>query len=730
MNVLPEIERERIERAISVARVLGGVLSLAVGPFLPSVGLGFVLIFGAMLIGYGFVALRFDTTSGSPDSELRFAKIITVADSCFASLALLIYSPDPAWTIAPGVLPLIIVAALRLGARGAFLAAVILTAGYLSGAAARSAVYGFPIAPAPLVLLIGLSWMTAALLAAILRESQALRQARTDLYEPLLAAQSRLGELVIVVEGEYPAYVSNAAAELTGRTVSELKRTRLRDLFPGTVVPAHVESRADPSRHFESTMARPDGATIHVEVAVTDLAPLNGVPRLLFMARDITERRLANAELERLAIHDGVTGLPNRTLLHDRLEQALLGTTDALGTVSVLYLGLNRFKDFNEAFGHDGGDELLMEVGACLLGTLGPRDTLARYEGDEFVVVLSDPGQDATSRAQQMLDRIAAGIVVRGQTVYPEAAVGIAVSTGQEADAHELVRRAEAAMGHAKRASVPIAAYTAESERNTGDRLAVLNDLRHAIDRGELSLVFQPIVDMTTGECTSVECLLRWQHPTRGAVPPLAFIPLAEESGLIRQIGVWVISEAARNWATWRPTGPGVSLNLSMRNLRMPELHEVIAKTLATWQLPRDTLTIEITESVIMEQPQRVILLLRDLEEIGVRASVDDFGTGYSSLAYLKDLAVRELKIDRAFVAELSTNAQTETIVRSTIDLAHDLGLVVVAEGIEDQAAWNALSALGCDQAQGYFIARPMSADALTAWLRTRRQVEVASPSA
>jgi diguanylate cyclase (GGDEF)-like protein len=398
----------------------------------------------------------------------------------------------------------------------------------------------------------------------------------------------------------------------------------------------------------------------------------------------------------------------------------MLETVDGAGSVAVLYLGLNRFKDFNDAFGHDGGDELLVGVASCLLGALGPRDTLARYEGDEFVAVLADSGERAEARAVELLERLAAGVVVRGQTVHPEATVGIAIGRSGGRDAHALIRQAEAAMGHAKRASLPMTAYMPEHELNMGDRLALLSDLRHAIARGELALAFQPIVAMDTGACVSVECLLRWQHPTRGAVLPMAFIPLAEESGLIRQIGLWTIKEAARSWATWRPTGPGVSLNLSMRNLRMPELREAIAASLKASELPRGALTIEITESVIMEQPQRVMVLLRDLDEIGVRASVDDFGTGYSSLAYLKDLAVRELKIDRAFVADLTTNAHTETIVRSTIDLAHDLGLVVVAEGIEDKAAWDALSALGCDNAQGYFIARPMSADALAAWLKTR----------
>jgi diguanylate cyclase (GGDEF)-like protein/PAS domain S-box-containing protein len=719
MNVLPEIERERLERAISIARILGGLLSLAVGPFLPNVGLGFVVAYGAMLIAYGVVAIRFDRASVSLGSELRFAKIITAADASFAALALLIYSPDPAWTIAPASLPLIIVAASRLGASGAFAAAAICTVGYVGGAALRTTVFGYPLSPAPLLLLLGLAWMTAALLAGIQRESQALRQARSDLYEPLLAAQSRLGELVLVMEGGYAAYVSDAVPELTGYTMAELKRSRLRDLFPEAVIPARVPGRTNAARHFEATLARRAGETVYVEVAMTDLPDLHGVVRSLLVARNITRRRLANAELERLAIHDGLTGLPNRALLQDRLERALLDMA-ASGSVAVLYLGLDRFKDFNDAFGHDGGDELLVGVASCLSGALGPRDTLARYEGDEFVAVIVDPGVAVVAKAEDLLRCLEGGVAIRGQMVHPEATVGIAVCAAQGIDAHTLIRQAEAAMLHAKRASLPMEIYAPEHEQNKGDRLALLNDLRHAIAGGELALVFQPIVAMATGACVSVECLLRWQHPTRGAVQPMTFIPLAEESGLIRQIGLWVIEEAARNWATWRPAGPGVSLNLSMRNLRMPELHAAIAATLEKWQLPRGALTIEITESVIMEQPQRVMELLRELEDIGVRASVDDYGTGYSSLAYLKDLAVRELKIDRAFVADLSTNPHSETIVRSTIDLAHDLGLVVVAEGIEDQAAWDALSALGCDHAQGYFIARPMSAEALIAWLSAR----------
>ncbi len=721
MNVLPEIERERLERAISAARIVGGSLWLAVGPFVLNIGLGFVLTFGVMLIAYGLVALRFDRTSGSLRSERRFAQMVTAADASFALLALLLFSSDPAWTVAPVMMQLVIIAAFRLGAGGAYAAAASNTVGYLAGTWLRVVAYGYPLGIPDVALLIGFSWMTAVLLAGILRESRALRQARQDLYEPLLAAQSQLGELIVVSEGGLPAYVSDAVAELTGYTVSELKRLPVSALF-STIVTAEaapVETDAvGVARHFEASLARRDGATAHVEVSATHLPPTGGLQRSLFIARDITERKVAQAELERLAIHDGLTGLPNKALLRDRLERTILASTDESPMVAVLYINIDRFKDYNDAFGHAGGDELLAGIASRLLETLGPGDTLARYEGDEFVAVLGGAEQ-AADRAEELLRRLAEGIVVRGRTVHPQATVGISLAPQHGHEAETLVRRAEAAMYTAKRMSMPIGHYAPADDNNGGERIALLNDLRHALEHGELRLAYQPIIAMSTGECVSVESLVRWQHPTRGAVPPMDFIPLAEESGLIRQIGLWVLGEATRTCASWRG-GPGVSVNLSMRNLQMPGLGAAIASALEMWRIPRGALTVEITESLLMREPDRMIELLTELEEIGVRASVDDYGTGYSSLAYLKRLPVREVKIDRAFVADMATNAHSETIVRSTIDLAHDLGLLVVAEGIEDQATWDTLWALGCDRAQGYFIARPMPAEEVRAWLRDR----------
>jgi diguanylate cyclase (GGDEF)-like protein len=449
-----------------------------------------------------------------------------------------------------------------------------------------------------------------------------------------------------------------------------------------------------------------------------DLPPLRGVDRALIVARDVTLGHTARAEVERLAIHDALTGLPNRALLRDRLERALARAGEA-DRPAVLYLNLDRFKDVNDAFGHVGGDRVLATVGARLRDAVGPLDSVGRYEGDEFVVVLA-AGNDAALRAHALLEVIGAGITVSDRLLYPEATVGIAIAPEHGQDPETLIRRAEAAMYHAKGASLPVGVYAAEQERRGGARIDLLSDLRHAIERRELWLAYQPIVSMSTGGCVTVESLLRWQHPTRGPVPPMDFIPLAEESGLIRQLGIWVLEEAARTSTTWGRGGPGVSVNLSMRNLEMPELLSAIASTLEEHRLPRGGLTIEVTESLLMIEPERVKELLRALQQLGVRASVDDYGTGYSSLAYLKELPVRELKIDRAFVHDMATNTNSAAIVRSTIDLAHDLGLLVVAEGIEDQGTWDRLEELGCDLAQGYFIARPMQADLLALWLRER----------
>ena len=719
MNLLSELKREQVERAVGAVRVLSGVLALIIGPFFPTVGYGPVFVFGMLLIAYGFLTLRLDDTDRDGTAPRDLA--ITAGDTLFALISLLLYSADAAWVIAPMILPLIIISAFRLGPRGAFGAALANTVGYLAVAAFRVRQFGYPISWLELALLIVLSALTAVLVTAILVDAESLRATRRDLYEPLLAAQSRLGELIIVSEGGYAAYVSEGVPEFTGLTEDQLKSTPLRDLFPELAAQNGDRSGHEPGsvRKFESVLPR-HGGTAHVEISVTDLPPLRGLQRSLIVARDVTDRIEAHAELERLAIHDPLTGLPNKALVGDRLER-VLGRVSENERTAVLYFDLDRFKDINDALGHAGGDAVLIEVAARLQPAMTPRDSVARYEADEFLVVLWDAGDRAADRAAELLELLAAPFAVAGQVIHPMATVGVAIAPEHGRDAVSLIRSAEAAMYRSKAASRAVGVYVAEDDRHGAQRIELLNDLRGAIDRNELWLAFQPIVSMTTAEPVSVEVLLRWNHPVRGAIPPVEFIPLAEESGLIRRIGLWVLDQAMRTCASWPRGGPGVSVNMSIRNLRMPELKDAISSTLEMWRLPRGALTLEITESIVMEDPDHMIHLLQEFQEMGVRGSIDDYGTGYSSLAYLLRLPVREMKIDRAFVADMATNPQSEKIVRSTIDLAHDLGLLVVAEGIEDRATWDALAALGCDLAQGYFIARPMPADALRAWLRERR---------
>ena len=718
--MLPEIGRERLERSIGGARIIGGLLAVFIGPFLPGVAGLFVIAFGVLVAVYGLLAARFDRRGATPEKQLRSAWILSIGDAAFGLLVLLVFASDPEWVIAPAVLALIIVCAFRLGPVGALFALIVNTAGYLGGAVLRSEVFGYPTAWPQIAMLIGMSALIAALLAGVLHNSESLRSLGRDLYRPLLEAQSQLGELIVVTEGDRAVYVSRALTTLTGYTEAELRDVPIRELFvdvPRDEAAVQVGT-AEGGALREVVVKIRDGTRSHLDLATSELPLRNGVPRTLFIARDASERRAALGELDRLAIHDGLTGLPNRGQLRERLGRLL--ATLAPGTLAVLYFDMHRFKDFNDAFGHEGGDELLRELAARLNRSLGPRDLLARYEGDKFVVVLGDTLERPGERAEALLGVIAGSATIRGQLVHPEATVGISIAPAHGSDAETLINRAEAAMYHAKRARLRVGVYEPRHDQNVGDRLALQDDLRRAIEHDQLALHFQPILDMATGQCVNVECLIRWHHATRGWVPPVEFIPVAEESGLIRRIGIWVLNEGLRTGATWPQGGPGMSVNMSMRNLAMPELLAEIEASLLTFGTARGGLTIEITESLSMEQPQRITALLGQLEKIGVRTSIDDYGSGFSSLAYLKQLPVHDLKVDRAFVDDVTTNPQSAAIVRSTIELGHRLGMLVVAEGIEDQATWDALRDLGCDRAQGYFIARPMPADALRTWLRAR----------
>ncbi len=434
------------------------------------------------------------------------------------------------------------------------------------------------------------------------------------------------------------------------------------------------------------------------------------------------EQRVAErtAALEHQALHDTLTGLPNRTLLTDRLAQGILAARRANGSVALLVLNLDAFKEINDTLGHQRGDLLLREIGPRLQGSVRDTDTVARLGGDEFAVVL--PGID-TARAgriaRKVLDSLEKPFIIDGRALDVGASVGVAVYPEHGEDAGGMLRRADTAMYAAKRSVGGFAVYADDQESDVG-RLGLMGQLRHAIADAELALHYQVQVDFKTARVTSAEALLRWHHPQQGLIPPMAFIPFAERRGLIKPLTQWVLSAALRQARAWEEAGLQlpVAVNLSARNLLDPDLPDVIGRLLRRWALDPARLALEITESAIMAEPERAREVVAQLRTMGMRLSIDDFGTGYSSLAYLHRLAVDELKIDRSFVLAMPTDASAATIVRATVDLGHALGIEVVAEGVETRELWERLAALGCDRAQGYFVSRPAAAEDVERQLR------------
>jgi diguanylate cyclase (GGDEF)-like protein len=440
------------------------------------------------------------------------------------------------------------------------------------------------------------------------------------------------------------------------------------------------------------------------------------------LADRLHQSEVLNGALEHQALHDLLTTLPNRRLLHERVTQAICGAGAEPASVALLVIDLDRFKEVNDTFGHQYGDILLQQIGPRLNDLLEHGDTVARLGGDEFAVLLARADAERAERvARRLLRALDRSFAIGESSVDIGASIGIAISPEHGADADALLRRADVAMYVAKRSGSGFAIYSPGQDQHSPDRLAMVGQLRRAIEMDELALVYQPKVDLCTRRCIGVEALIRWHHPQHGAVPPDKFIPLAEQTGLIKPISQWVLNTALRQAREWLTLGIDVpiAVNLSMRDLHDPDLPETVAALLQRWQVTPSHLVVEITENGLMADPARALQTITSLRLMGIRIAVDDFGTGYSSLAYLKRLPVDELKIDRSFVREVATDDDDLAIVRSTIGLGHDLGLTIVAEGIEDARTLERLRRLGCDVGQGYFIARPMPAGALVTSLTT-----------
>jgi diguanylate cyclase (GGDEF)-like protein len=439
--------------------------------------------------------------------------------------------------------------------------------------------------------------------------------------------------------------------------------------------------------------------------------------------RVASEQRFARslqAEVAYGAVHDSLTGLPNRAWTHVRLDELLAARvhTDPCG---LLLVDLDHFKEINETLGHQAGDALLSKVGQRLRTALPSGAALARHGGDEFALLL--PGLDLTASSQaaaRVTEVLASPILVNGHEVHVGASIGVVAFPEHGHDADTLLRRAELAMYAAKHTAGSQAIYSADQDRQAADRLALVGALRQAIDGEQFVLYYQPKIECRSHRLAGVEALARWQHPELGLVGPDRFIGLAEEIGLIGSLTRWALSAALRQTRAWLDAGLElpVAVNLSAFDVQERDMPTVIADLLVRWGVPARLLSVEITEGALLADPALALDVLQRLEQLGVVAALDDFGSGYSSLGYLKQFPVHELKIDRSLVSDIVREPRDRTIVRSTIDLGHSLGLVVVAEGVEDAATLLLLDTLGCDLAQGFFLGRPMPAANLPAWMR------------
>ena|GEM_PF-2015065 len=435
---------------------------------------------------------------------------------------------------------------------------------------------------------------------------------------------------------------------------------------------------------------------------------------------DITERKRAEEHLAHLASHDTLTDLPNRALLQKQLERCLASAGERESTFALLLLDLDRFKEINDTFGHHYGDLILCQLSPRLLESVRNTDMVARLGGDEFGILL--PGADE-KQANEVVDRLLAGmaspIVVDGHSFDIGVSIGIALHPEHGLDAATLLKHADVAMYSAKRTRSGRATYSQGHNEHTPRRLRLVGELRRAIGGGQLQLHYQPMVDLKTMRTVGVEALMRWQHPRYGLLGPDEFIPMAEQTGLIRPLGLWGLREALEQRRAWslEALDLRISVNLSPENLQDDQLTGTIDRLLDEYEVPKRRLTVEVTEGAMMADPARAKSVLARLHQAGVLISIDDFGTGYSSLAYLKDMPAEEVKVDRTFVRDMAVNNRDACIVRSVIELGHNLGLRVVAEGVENRGTLDLLASWGCDMVQGFYLGQALPADKLPAWL-------------
>ena len=540
--------------------------------------------------------------------------------------------------------------------------------------------------------------------------------------------RSNIGMVIADLDGT-PTAVNPAICKLLGRRPDELVGRpwgfygHPDDAGLVMAMLGYLRGGAD-AYSGEQRFLRLDGATVWLQVNVTVVR--DGGDKAVYLmtqVQNITERKHLEDKMRHLALHDGLTGLPNRALLNDRLDHALASSVRSASQIGVIFIDLDDFKEVNDALGHSVGDRLLVEVSRRLRKSVRPGDTVARFGGDEFVAVCASVTRESMSAlAVRVAQAVSAPFTIKGRRVPLKASLGITISRSGS-DAQSLLSEADAAMYRAKDARGGPAFFDDSLRRQAEAMLDGERALRAAIHRGELVAYYQPIVDLRSGAMVGMEALARWHSAKGEVIEPNDFIPLAEATGLIVELGEAVLNTAVSEVAAWNAESPGsaplwVSVNLSARQVADPHLTDLVIDLLGRHGLPPRLLHLEVTETAVMEDINRSISVLEELRTFGVQLSLDDFGTGYSSLSYLRQLPVDTLKIDRSFIVNLGSD-QNASIVNAIVRLAHALDLFCVAEGVETEGQRATLSGLGCDFGQGYLWSRPLPPPAARDWARS-----------
>ena len=503
---------------------------------------------------------------------------------------------------------------------------------------------------------------------------------------------------------------------------------------PIPTIPADMQAEADALTdrisqgaallQVEVVRQRRDGTRIEVSHTVAPLVDAQGgLYGNVTLAADITERKAAEQRIEFLAYHDALTGLPNRLLLQDRLQQAMAQSEREHSHVALVFMDLDNFKQINDTLGHATGDRLLKEMASRLRDCIRDTDTISRQGGDEFVVVLSDlpDSHAALPVVDKIMGQMQQPFMIEGNELLTSVSVGVAISPGDGRDFETLLKKADMAMYRAKEAGRnTYHFFDEEMSLEASEHLMLRTGLRRALERHELALHYQPQIDLASGMVIGAEALIRWQHPDLGLVSPGRFIPVAEDSGLIVPIGEWVIHEACRQAMAWQQAGlPAllIAVNLSAVQFRRGNVEKTVIHALAQSGFDPALLELELTESILIQNVEQVLAAVKRLKLLGVKLSIDDFGTGYSSLSYLKRFDIDKLKIDQSFIRDLATDPDDAAIVNAIIQMAHSLNLKVIAEGVETPGMLQQLHDFECDEAQGYHFARPMPADEFARYL-------------